>query len=90
VDQKLLNKVEIEGDDIYRAIKLLKINFDMDKKNLQLIPIESSSKDYNQSVHRTINRKCHDQFWSSGPSDSPDANEWLTYKIPIGNTNSSN
>ena len=83
VDQKLLNKVQIEDDDIYRAMRLLKLNFDSKKKELLLIPIESSSKDHNQSVHRTINKNCQDQFWSSGPSDSPENNEWLEYKIPI-------
>jgi len=47
VDQKLLNKVQIGDDEIYRAMRLLKRNFDSDKKELQLIPIDSSSKDHN-------------------------------------------
>jgi hypothetical protein len=34
-------------------------------------------------VHRTINRNDSDQFWSSGASDTPEADEWLTYKIPM-------
>jgi hypothetical protein len=55
----------------------------MGKKDLDIVPISSSSKDYNQSVHRTINRNDSDQFWSSGSSEAPEASEWLTYKIPI-------
>ena len=47
VDQKLLNKVEIKDDEIYRAMRLLKMNFDANKKELQLIPLKSSSKDHN-------------------------------------------
>lgn len=34
VDQKLLNQVQIADDEIYRAMRLLKLNFDSDKKEL--------------------------------------------------------
>ena len=53
--------------------------------DLELIPLESSSKDYNQSIHRTINKEDPNQFWSSKGSENPDDNEWLEYKIPINN-----
>ena len=90
VDQKLLNSIVIEpgNNDLYRIFKILKINHDIVNtedvcRDLELIPLDSSSKDYNQSVHRTINRFDDDQFWSSSGSDTPEANEWLTYKIPV-------
>jgi hypothetical protein len=60
LDQKLINTIEI-GEDLFKIIKLLKVNFDRNgNKDLELVPIDSSSKDYNQSVHRTINRNDSD------------------------------
>lgn len=38
-------------------LRILKINYDISYgMDLELIPLESSSKDYNQSIHRTINK----------------------------------
>ena len=47
------------------------------------MPLEASSQDYNQSVHRTVNVSDENQFWSSTGSGTAQANEWLTYKIPM-------
>ena len=56
LDQKLINSIEI-GKDLNKTLKLLKVNYDLSgKTDLELVPLDSSSKDYNQSVHRTINR----------------------------------
>lgn len=64
--------------------RLLKINYDKSiGREIKLTPLDSSSKDYNQSVHRTVNRHDQNQFWSSGGSTTPEADEWLTYKIPL-------
>ena len=54
IDQKLLNSIVIESgnNDLYRIFKILKINHDIVNKDdvcqdLELIPLDSSSKDYN-------------------------------------------
>lgn len=45
-------------ENLYRVLRILKINYDLSKgMDLDLIPLESSSKDYNQSIHRTINKE---------------------------------
>ena len=60
LDQKLINSIEI-GQDLSKTLKLLKVNFELSgKTDLELVPLDSSSKDYNQSVHRTINRNDSD------------------------------
>ena len=46
------------------------------------MPLSASSTDFNQTVHRTVNRDDPDQFWSSSGSKTTDANEWLKYYIP--------
>lgn len=43
--------------------------------------VEASSQDYNQSIHRTLDRMSLDYFWSSKGHDTADANEWLIYKV---------
>lgn len=50
------------------------------------MPLKASSTDYNQSVHRTVNRHDERYFWSSGGSETPDSEEFLDYKVPIFNT----
>lgn len=45
--------------------------------------IKSSSKDYNQSVHRTVYRDKPKFFWSCAGSQTMDADETLDYKFPI-------
>jgi hypothetical protein len=47
LDQKLINSIEI-GQDLNKTLKLLKVNFEISgKTELELVPIDSSSKDYN-------------------------------------------
>lgn len=43
--------------------------------------MDQSSHDYNQSVFRTVNKSNPDYFWSSSGSPTPNASEWLTYKV---------
>ena len=72
--------------DLYRVFKVLKINYDVSQgRDVELMPLSASSTDFNQSVHRSVNRGDPDQFWSSSGSPSSDANEWLKYKVPIHN-----
>ena len=54
IDQKLLNSIVIESgnNDLYRIFKILKINHNIVNRDdvcqdLELIPLDSSSKDYN-------------------------------------------
>ena len=51
--------------------------------SLPIMPMDQSSCDYNQTVHRTVNKHDPDQFWSSGGSETAEADEWLSYKIPF-------
>ena len=99
LDQQLLNSMKFESppspggelalappSDLYRVFKVLKINYDVSQgQAVELMPLDASSTDYNQSVHRSVNRDDPDQFWSSAGSPSSDANEWLKYKVPIHN-----
>jgi hypothetical protein len=58
----------------------LKKNFDTSVR-IDLHPIGSSSQDYNQSIHRTLNLYDDNQFWSSTGSEDPEKVEWLEYKL---------
>jgi len=41
----------------------------------------ASSHEYDQSIYCTL-RNDKNTFWSSGPSASSDANEFLIYELP--------
>ena len=43
--------------------------------------IQASSQDYNQSIYMTL-KDDGTTFWSSGPSETPDASEFLVYELP--------
>ena len=51
------------------------------RDHLPIEAIRASSQDFNQSIFRTLIRAGDSNFWSSGPSDTPDAREFLVYKI---------
>lgn len=49
---------------------------------LPLQGVTESSKDYNQSIHRTLDINDEHGFWSSTGSKTQDASEFLLYKLP--------
>ena len=54
------------------------------RKHLKIEALDASTQDFNQSIYRTLTRQGAHNFWSSGPSDSPEANEHLIYSIANG------
>ena len=52
-----------------------------EKAVLPLESIDSSSHDFNQTVHRTLDERNKDTFWSSAGSKTSQASEWLYYRI---------
>lgn len=51
------------------------------KLPVELKGLESSSHDYNQTIHLTLNTTNLNTFWSSTGSDTKDSTEWLLYQI---------
>lgn len=66
----------------YKKLSLLSIQNPSSRVG-ELFPISSSSHDYNQNVHRTVNNKQDNYFWSSQGSLNENNNEWLLYRIPF-------
>ena len=51
------------------------------RKHLKIEAFAASSQDFNQSIYRTLTRAGETNFWSSGPSDTANANEHLIYSV---------
>ena len=51
------------------------------RKHLRIEGLAASSQDFNQSIYRTLARGGSNNFWSSGPSDTANANEHLIYSV---------
>ena len=65
----------------YRTIKHLALVRNHTQVEKSLKAVQASSQDFNQSIYATLLRK-QSSFWSSGPSESPDASEFLLYSLP--------
>ena len=50
-------------------------------QHLEIEGVRASSQDYNQSIYRTLDRRSLDFFWSSTGSETPEAEEYLIYKV---------
>ena len=50
-------------------------------QHLEIEGVRASSQDFNQSIYRTLDRRSLDFFWSSTGSETPEAEEYLIYKV---------
>jgi hypothetical protein len=48
---------------------------------VNMVGLESSSQDFNQSIHRTLDLENLNTFWSSTGSSTKNECEWLLYQI---------
>jgi hypothetical protein len=80
IDQELLNNSKLE--DLFKISRVLQWNF-QSATDLEIFPLAATSKDYNQSVHRTVNPINLKYFWSCAGSPTPEAEECLDYKFPV-------
>jgi len=70
-----------EGNNILNTMKILHDFLSNWKNNVNLKGLESSSHDYSQTIHLTLDTSNLNNFWSSSGSNSKDSTEWLSYKI---------
>ena len=59
----------------YKFIKFCGMN-----NQIELIGLQDSTHDYNQTIHLTLDTRDLNSFWSSKGSNSADSSEWLLYQ----------
>jgi len=50
-------------------------------QHMEIEGVRASSQDFNQSIYRTLDRRSLDYFWSSNGSETPEAEEYLIFKV---------